>query len=320
MLDDNGIPLEATLTDVMYVPGLSRRLFSVSKFARHGFHAMIKKNATTLYFVSQGKECPVTLQSVGGGKALAADLRVCTATSQSVTSDERYHSVPSLRNRDHSAGARKLLSIETLHNRLGHRKCCTLLAASAHGLWADAGVLMPLEVGCLDCSIATIRASARNKQPHTAATWAGEHLFLYVQYAVCPHGLTYATTFPNYLLIVDAYSRYSKLYGIPHKSSSKVIVALKKFQVEHSFLREFGHLDTEKIRADAGSEFDSALFAQHCIDEGIRLTLAAQKTMPESFGRKNLADDFINSQIPPRTRPPTRHVLVPGPSLCLSDF
>ena len=41
ILDDNRDQLEVTLTDVMYVPGLSRRLFSVSKFARHGFHAMI---------------------------------------------------------------------------------------------------------------------------------------------------------------------------------------------------------------------------------------------------------------------------------------
>ena len=56
MLDDNGDQLEVTLTDVMYVPGLSRRLFSVSKFARHGFHAMICKNATTLYFSNQVRE------------------------------------------------------------------------------------------------------------------------------------------------------------------------------------------------------------------------------------------------------------------------
>jgi translation initiation factor IF-1 len=33
MLDDNRGKLEATLTEVMYVPGLSRHLFSVSKFA-----------------------------------------------------------------------------------------------------------------------------------------------------------------------------------------------------------------------------------------------------------------------------------------------
>jgi hypothetical protein len=96
MLDDNGERLDVTLMDVMYVPGLSRRLFSVSKFARHGFHAMIKWNATTLYFHSNGKESPVTLASVGGGKALVADLRVQGSSSGISTSgsSERYHTTP----------------------------------------------------------------------------------------------------------------------------------------------------------------------------------------------------------------------------------
>jgi transposase InsO family protein len=281
MLDDNGEDLEVTLTDVMYVPGLSRRLFSVSKFARHGFHAMIKKNATTLFFTNNGIESPVTLQSIGGGKAPAADLRV-HGQSPASHSDDRYHYVPSLRNRDHSEGARRLLSLEVLHNRLGHRKCRTLLAASEHHLWGDAGVLMTPEAGCLDCGIATIRANARNKQPHTAATRAGEHLFLDVLYVVSPFGLTHATTFPNYLLIVDAYSHHSKIYGLGHKSSSDVISALKKFQADHSFLGQLGQLDTEKIRADSGGEFDSGAFTEHCISAGIKLVLAAPKKQSQN--------------------------------------
>jgi len=114
MLDDNGANLEVTLTEVMYVPGLSRRLFSVAKFARHGFHAMIRKNATTLFFRSNGIDSPATLQSAGGGKALTADLRV-QGQVHLLQSDERYHCVPSLRNRDPSEGARKLLSLEILH-------------------------------------------------------------------------------------------------------------------------------------------------------------------------------------------------------------
>ncbi len=133
--------------------------------------------------------------------------------------------MPSLCNRDHSKGAHKFLSLEILHHRLGHRKWRTLLAASEHHLWGDAGVLMTSELGCLDCGIATIRAIARNKQPHKAATRAGEHLFLDVLYAVLPNGLTHATTFPNYLLIFDAYSRHSNIYGLAHKSSIKVIRA-----------------------------------------------------------------------------------------------
>jgi len=156
MLDDNGARIEITLMDIMYVPGLSRRLFSVAKFSRHGFHALIKKNAKTSFFQNNGKESPVTLQSVGGGKALAADLRVQNGSDNSNSGTQRYHMIPSLRNRDHSEGARKFLSLEILHNRLGHRRCRTLLAASEHSLWADAGVLMSSETGCLDCGIATI--------------------------------------------------------------------------------------------------------------------------------------------------------------------
>jgi hypothetical protein len=169
MLDDNDNQLDVILTDMMYVPGMSRRLFFVAKFARHGFHAMIRKNTTTLYFHSNGKESPVTLQSVGGGKAFAADLRILNPNegssptessnltkNSSTIESSGYHSVPSIRNRDHSEGARKLLSLETVHKRLGHRKCRTLLAASEHNLWSDAGVLMSAEVGCLDCGIATI--------------------------------------------------------------------------------------------------------------------------------------------------------------------
>jgi hypothetical protein len=41
MLDDNGAPLEAVLHDVMYVPGLSRHLFSITRFAKRGHFAMI---------------------------------------------------------------------------------------------------------------------------------------------------------------------------------------------------------------------------------------------------------------------------------------
>ncbi len=52
MRDDNGLPFEATLTDVMYVPGLSHRLFSFTKFAKHVHHALVKNNATMFYFGS----------------------------------------------------------------------------------------------------------------------------------------------------------------------------------------------------------------------------------------------------------------------------
>jgi hypothetical protein len=41
MTDDNGDPLEAVLHDIMYIPGLSRCLFSVARFTKHGHFATI---------------------------------------------------------------------------------------------------------------------------------------------------------------------------------------------------------------------------------------------------------------------------------------
>ena len=41
MLDDNGNEFNAVLLDCMYVPGLSRRLFSITKFASYGHSAVI---------------------------------------------------------------------------------------------------------------------------------------------------------------------------------------------------------------------------------------------------------------------------------------
>jgi len=63
MQDDNGVPFEATLQDVVYVPGWAIGLFSLTKFAKHGQHALIKNNPTILYFGEGAGESghPVTI-------------------------------------------------------------------------------------------------------------------------------------------------------------------------------------------------------------------------------------------------------------------
>jgi hypothetical protein len=79
MTDDNGEPLNAVLHDVMYVPGLSRRLFSITRFARHGHYATIRRGSTTLYLGEQ--QSPVTLTN-DGSRAMAADATVINANKK----------------------------------------------------------------------------------------------------------------------------------------------------------------------------------------------------------------------------------------------
>ncbi len=50
MIDDNGIPMEAILHNVMYVPGLSRSLFLITTFAEHGHKAIVVKNSIQFLF------------------------------------------------------------------------------------------------------------------------------------------------------------------------------------------------------------------------------------------------------------------------------
>jgi hypothetical protein len=138
MTDDNGNPLNAVLHDVMYIPGLSRRLFSITWFAKHRHYATIRNGSTTLYFGPQ--HSPVTLTSEGR-QPMAADVTVTSITA-------KPHLVLCSRNHDHSANKRRT-ALELVHQRLGHRKCRALLAASEHGVWADTVIRMVPEQECV---------------------------------------------------------------------------------------------------------------------------------------------------------------------------
>jgi hypothetical protein len=50
MIDDEGIPMEAILRNVMHVPGLSRRLISITTFVEHGHKAIVVKNLIQFLF------------------------------------------------------------------------------------------------------------------------------------------------------------------------------------------------------------------------------------------------------------------------------
>jgi len=164
-----------------------------------------------------------------------------------------------------------------MHRRLGHRKCRTLLAANEHHLWGDAMVRMSTETGCLSCGIATIKASAHNKDHHTAASHPGEYVFLDILHPITHTGLTTKTSYAFYLIIVDAYSRYCTIHGLPDKISSAVIQALVQYQADHKPANEYGFVNLARVRSNAGSQFTSEEFAEHCRQAGIALTLAAPK-------------------------------------------
>ena len=67
-----------------------------------------------------------------------------------------------------------------------------------------------------------------------------------------PKFLTIHTKISNYLLIVDAYSIITKLYGMRKVSKEEVMDKLDMFQSKFGKIDEFGWWDLERISADAG--------------------------------------------------------------------
>ena len=98
MQDDNRDHLNAILSDVMYVPGLSHRLFSVTQFAQHGHQAIVQRHGTMLLFGPH--RAPVTIPYNKGNKTIASNLSIVPISNDS--NKETYHPIPAYHNKDNN--------------------------------------------------------------------------------------------------------------------------------------------------------------------------------------------------------------------------
>ena len=85
-------------------------------------------------------------------------------------------------------------------------------------------------------------------------------VFMDIIPSTTPKILTNDTTVSNYLLIVDAYSKIPKLYGLENITTAEVVDKLDMFQSRFGKIDQFGWWDLERISADAGTKFTSTDF------------------------------------------------------------
>ena len=100
---------------------------------------------------------------------------------------------------------------------------------------------------------------ARSKiplKPKATFKW----VFMDIIPSTAPKSLTRDTTFSNYLLIFDAYSKIPKLYGMEKITTEEVMDKLDMFQSRFGEIDQFGWWDLERISADAGTQFTSTEF------------------------------------------------------------
>ena len=87
--------------------------------------------------------------------------------------------------------------------------------------------------------------------------------------------LNSGTHFSNYLLIVDAYSKIPKIYGMEKITTEEVMDKLDMFQSRFGKIDEFGCWYVERISGGAGTQFTLTEFKEECQTCGVCLTLAA---------------------------------------------
>ena len=80
--------------------------------------------------------------------------------------------------------------------------------------------------------------------------------------ATCPKCLTKEIFFDNYLLIVDDYSKITKLCGVENITTDEVMNKLDTFQERFVKVDEFGCWDMERIQTDTATQLTSKEFQE----------------------------------------------------------
>ena len=70
------------------------------------------------------------------------------------------------------------------------------------------------------------------------------------------------TTFANYLVIVDVYTKIIQLHGMENITSDKVMAKIGMFQERFEKVDGFCWWDMKKIQSDAGMQFTSNGFLE----------------------------------------------------------
>ena len=124
---------------------------------------------------------------------------------------------------------RKKIALELLHIRLGHRSTRSLLAGDTANFWEDIELRIDPDPFCTSWQIYSINKKAESKnplKPKSPFKW----VLMYIIPSIAPKSLTSDTTFSNYLLIFDAYSRIPKRYGMEKIATEEVMDKLDIFQ------------------------------------------------------------------------------------------
>ena len=169
--------------------------------------------------------------------------------------------------------ARKKIALELLHQILVHRSTRSLIDGDTANFWEDIELKIDPHPFCISCQMSSMNKKDKSKiplEPKAPFEW----VFMDISPSTVPKKLTTDTSFSNYLLIVNAYYKLQKLYGMEKITTEEVMDKLDMFQSRFGKIDEFGWWDLERISADTSTQFTSTEFKQECQTRGVNFMVA----------------------------------------------
>ena len=131
MCDDNGDPLIATLHNVLLAPDLCDRLFYIITLINSTHTCLFNKGFCTVYFGEKDNNAVTLPHSAQREHAFLGKIKEISKKKE----------LP----------ARKRISLELLHQILGHRSTRSLLAGGNDIFWEDIELIIDPDPFCKSC-------------------------------------------------------------------------------------------------------------------------------------------------------------------------
>ena len=239
------------LDDVLIVPNLDRRLFSVNSFLSKGNNWVhFDKNYVQLG-INDGPTIKIPITS------LQSNAMVVKMTKNNQKPKNK-------------------INANIIHSRF-HRSDGAIATIKAHDLWNDVEVTQGIDFVCTSCKIMSIPSSSRGKRRESQISLPLEEIQVDTVPNPEPIGISSESRFNYFLILCDRYSRIFRLIGIKDKSSEACIDGIEQIISNVSQLKDKLPRNIVHIRSDFGSEFRSDTFRKWCGENSIRFTTAAPK-------------------------------------------
>jgi len=277
-LSNEGRPSVLRLHRVYFVPGLNKRLLSLTTLSgTPNYEVNIRQRATTITLPGRSTfTWPTRLRMWNPRDQYALSVEDQPPRRQSPT--EQHNDEISFSKTEKQLSAQthgKSLSLELFSRRMAYKNVKTLLSGSLHEVWHNTTLTPTTTTDDWPLRISISHKHARSKEPQRESSTPFHTLHLDLIHNPFRYSITESTNFEYYLFIVATPGRYCGWVGLRSNHSSSIFEALRTWLTETTLL---GRVDDVRfIRTDAGTAFLSDEFITKCVTLGIKVEAAAPR-------------------------------------------